>query len=971
MGNYNPHRPAVLGNEWVPIKYEPYDLDQSVERGYTFELSASTTIVSGAVYFDKLPDNATERVIAVSVYREGEEALTGPLQSVILPPVSGIPIVEQFFQPNFSGHWAINGIGTGADVLKNSNDYLSISVEGNVSIYVFFDVSTVQAQLDGKRIHDIRFHYSMFGDPPTGTDEDGSFQLVYQVSVGKLNGDQAVVGVIAPSGSTTATATIDTVSMGNIILTDPDYDTSTNPTVVLNSARYTDLLRFRPATATSSKIALVFEIISSEENSKLLNPPAFVLTYAAMEIIYSEETRLLTAGRDLVANGWNNLESGQRPIPLRKPDTLALGATLSPGRYTVTTTEENMLSTLALGDVFKTKAIRQLDTLLTHPGVEVVRTLTPGKQFQRRDLDVIPAITLHTASTVVTGVHSYAEQVVAQVDDDFSATQEILQQAGASDVEFPWVRFYARRWGTTKIPLTFSRSSDATTYAQITSEEFDALPEIVDGWKEVTLRLNNPPLISNVGGTMTFQWTANNLHDGSRWEILGARSINGAGAAAYDTDVATYGGTTAHLLNGALISTGRADGTLIFSQDPPTPTDLAVDLGSLTVTSIGQECSVSPECVPTSVEYNTITWTSPSTEYQYEDFEDASMSITIVSGGSAAWFRSTTEAHTGSRSYESGNISDGQASQFTVTIPSGAETISFWYKTSTEPDFDTLIVFRDNESQVKVLASGEQDWTFAKFEVADASTVTFRYTKDVSDSTGLDTVWVDDIYIDMGYELELQRSDDADDEWQTIMRTGDLRVQSFNDYEARIGVTSYYSIRTVNALNFPGEWSATASRAVTAPGVGGAGDGNSVLIFTSNEQQDGSAILAYVMSWESSVSEDFAFPEAGDTQLQKMYNRDFVTAFRPLERGGEQFSRTIIVQNAAVSTGRMRDGFRSLRDLAWDSLSYVCVRNELGDRWLSNVQVPSGKILRNRRLYVAQINITEVTDTPSEVDPSA
>jgi hypothetical protein len=142
-----------------------------------------------------------------------------------------------------------------------------------------------------------------------------------------------------------------------------------------------------------------------------------------------------------------------------------------------------------------------------------------------------------------------------------------------------------------------------------------------------------------------------------------------------------------------------------------------------------------------------------------------------------------------------------------------------------------------------------------------------------------------------------------------------------------------------------------------------------LLIFTTNEIQNGSSNLAYSSVWmDTQVVEDFSFAEAGFVQMQSMYNRDFFTAFRPNERGGERFSRTVLVQAAAISPPSLGD-FRSLRDMAWDNVSYICVRDEDGNRWFATVMVPSGQVLRDRRLYLAPVDIVEITDTPSEVNP--
>lgn len=223
-----------------------------------------------------------------------------------------------------------------------------------------------------------------------------------------------------------------------------------------------------------------------------------------------------------------------------------------------------------------------------------------------------------------------------------------------------------------------------------------------------------------------------------------------------------------------------------------------------------------------------------------------------------------------------------------------------------------------------------------------------------------------------GY-YEIQRRDTVETDWQTIMKATSPAVTGFNDYEARVGIISEYRIRTVNVHGFVGPWSPTVSGMIPEPGVGGDSDcltGGKLLIFTTNEQQDGAYNLAYSMAWlGQQVEEAFVFPESSFVQMQAMYDRDFYTAFRPLERGGETFERTVLVQAAAISPETLAD-FKSLRDMAWATVNYICVRDEDGNRWLATVQVPSGNVIRNRRLYLAPVQITEVTETPTPVDPS-
>lgn len=215
---------------------------------------------------------------------------------------------------------------------------------------------------------------------------------------------------------------------------------------------------------------------------------------------------------------------------------------------------------------------------------------------------------------------------------------------------------------------------------------------------------------------------------------------------------------------------------------------------------------------------------------------------------------------------------------------------------------------------------------------------------------------------------ELQRMDTIT-EWATIMKATSPNVTGFNDFEARVGMLSSYRIRAVDVYEFPGLWSSTASVSLISPGVSGSCLSNAhVMIFTTNERQSGHSNLAYSNAWEGQVDEDFGFAEAGFTQLQPMYDRDFFTAFRPRERGGDQFGRTVLVQAAAIDPETL-PGFRALSDMAWEDVSYICVRDEDGNRWFANVNVPSGVVQNRRQLYMASIQIVEVTSTPSPVDP--
>jgi hypothetical protein len=220
---------------------------------------------------------------------------------------------------------------------------------------------------------------------------------------------------------------------------------------------------------------------------------------------------------------------------------------------------------------------------------------------------------------------------------------------------------------------------------------------------------------------------------------------------------------------------------------------------------------------------------------------------------------------------------------------------------------------------------------------------------------------------------QVERRDTLDTEWRRIAHITDQGILCFNDFEGRIGVASSYRVRVCRLDGVCGDWTtvtgfvrAGPSLSINAPAV--TGTGCSGLIFTSNE--DPSATLAYPYLFEAVLTpqEDFTFIEAETAVIQRLHMRDYQVVFKPLERGGVRFSRAMEVNTLAVPPQRLDRGFTSLRDLAWESLSYVAVLDTRGNRWFAVVLVPAASIREKRQQYIAQVEIIEVTDTPTVVD---
>jgi len=134
---------------------------------------------------------------------------------------------------------------------------------------------------------------------------------------------------------------------------------------------------------------------------------------------------------------------------------------------------------------------------------------------------------------------------------------------------------------------------------------------------------------------------------------------------------------------------------------------------------------------------------SGSEEPLIEDFETGDFSkLRWETGGDAPWIISKV-SHGGTYVAQAGKIGDNGVSWLQVTLVVSEGSITFWYKTSSEP-FDALRFYIDGEEMLK--ASGETDWQEVTYAVA-TGTHTFRweYAKDHSKIGGQDTAWIDDI----------------------------------------------------------------------------------------------------------------------------------------------------------------------------------------------------------------------------------
>lgn len=131
-----------------------------------------------------------------------------------------------------------------------------------------------------------------------------------------------------------------------------------------------------------------------------------------------------------------------------------------------------------------------------------------------------------------------------------------------------------------------------------------------------------------------------------------------------------------------------------------------------------------------------------------ETFEGNQYHLSGWSQGTTPWSINNSGAHNGNycaSSTNAGTANSTAAISISCTITK-ADSISFYYKVSSESGWDKFHFYLDNAD--KITASGEVDWTRAAFPVS-AGTHTFRFTyeKDNSVNRGSDRAWIDDVVI--------------------------------------------------------------------------------------------------------------------------------------------------------------------------------------------------------------------------------
>jgi len=118
--------------------------------------------------------------------------------------------------------------------------------------------------------------------------------------------------------------------------------------------------------------------------------------------------------------------------------------------------------------------------------------------------------------------------------------------------------------------------------------------------------------------------------------------------------------------------------------------------------------------------------------------------LSFTTGGSADWFAQNTTSRYDGDAAQSEDISHSQDSWMQTTV-SGTGTVKFYWKVSSEEDFDFLEFYIDGSLQEKI--SGLVNWEHKTYTISTSGshTLEWRYMKDGSVDYGSDCGWVDKV----------------------------------------------------------------------------------------------------------------------------------------------------------------------------------------------------------------------------------
>jgi len=278
------------------------------------------------------------------------------------------------------------------------------------------------------------------------------------------------------------------------------------------------------------------------------------------------------------------------------------------------------------------------------------------------------------------------------------------------------------------------------------------------------------------------------------------------------------------------------------------------------------------------------------TTEQVNDFEEGNLG-TWQTGGNKNWFIDNT-GHNSNYSARSGKISDGEYSWIGITV-TGPMLLSWWWKVSSEKDYDKLCFYIDRNSneppysddpRVIYSISGETNWEQKEYYVSEGThTIEWCYVKDHDISKGEDSGWIDDIPAGV-----VNWWNNATVWKNNLPVSGDFGTQESETITGLISGTTYYiCIKTCDELY---NWSMYSNTGKTYAQVDVTPPGAISDLVASVSPNEGEVVLQWtapgddgekgtVSGYEIRVSSYDTVTSAGWTDAQ--YIKNYWTSFLP------------------------------------------------------------------------------------------
>lgn len=208
------------------------------------------------------------------------------------------------------------------------------------------------------------------------------------------------------------------------------------------------------------------------------------------------------------------------------------------------------------------------------------------------------------------------------------------------------------------------------------------------------------------------------------------------------TNATTLTGGTAQFVSGASGSVPMTYQWKFNGTNLPGATNPTLTLANVTAANAGLYALAATNAYGGDISSNALLTVLPA--ITLPEALDAT-NLTWTTGGTAGWIGGIAVTHDGVDAAQNGDISDSQESWVQTIVTNGPGTLSFWWRVSSETNYDFL-EFRTNNVLLTGRISGTIAWQSNNYRLpAGNQALRWRFVKDGSLSSGSDSGWVDEV----------------------------------------------------------------------------------------------------------------------------------------------------------------------------------------------------------------------------------